>query len=111
MVTLKLLPYIFSKLAVLMALCIFQCGSMLAIVYLICGLHSNFFYDFLVLLLSSMIGAGLGLSISALTKTNSAIVTAIVTAGWVRVSGCASRAGRSANRNTHSAMATRLKNV
>jgi len=74
MVTLKLLPYIFSKLAVLMALCIFQCGSLLAIVYLICGLHSNFFADFLVLLLSSMIGAGLGLSISALSKTTESAI-------------------------------------
>ena len=47
---------------------------MLAIVYLICGLHSNFLYDFLVLLLSSMIGAGLGLSISALSKTNESAI-------------------------------------
>ncbi|MGA3161612.1 MAG: FHA domain-containing protein [Terracidiphilus sp.] len=74
MVTLKLLPYIFSKMAVLMALCIFQCGSMLAIVYLICGLHSNFLYDFLVLLLSSLIGAGLGLSISAVSKTTESAI-------------------------------------
>ena len=74
MVTLKLFPYIFSKLAVLLGLCIFQCGSMLAIVYLICGLHSNFLYDFLVLLLSSMIGAGLGLSISALSKTTESAI-------------------------------------
>jgi ABC-type multidrug transport system ATPase subunit/ABC-type multidrug transport system permease subunit len=74
MVTLKLLPYIFSKFAVLLALCIFQCGSMLAIVYLVCGLHSNFLYDFLVLLLASMIGAGLGLSISALSKTTESAI-------------------------------------
>ena len=74
MVTLKLLPYIFSKFAVLLGLCFFQCGSMLAIVYLICGLHSNFLYDFLVLLLSSMIGAGLGLSISALSKTTESAI-------------------------------------
>jgi ABC-type multidrug transport system ATPase subunit/predicted component of type VI protein secretion system/ABC-type multidrug transport system permease subunit len=74
MVTLKLLPYIFSKFAVLMALCIFQCGSMLAIVYLVCGLHSNFLSDFLVLLIASMIGAGLGLSISALSKTTESAI-------------------------------------
>jgi ABC-type multidrug transport system ATPase subunit/ABC-type multidrug transport system permease subunit len=74
MVTLKLLPYVFSKFAVLLGLCVFQCGSMLAIVYLICGLHSNFLYDFLVLLLSSMIGAGLGLSISALSKTTESAI-------------------------------------
>jgi ABC-type multidrug transport system ATPase subunit/ABC-type multidrug transport system permease subunit len=74
MVTLKLLPYVFSKFAVLLGLCAFQCGSMLAIVYLICGLHSNFIYDFLVLLLSSMVGAALGLSISALSKTTESAI-------------------------------------
>ncbi|MGA2890114.1 MAG: FHA domain-containing protein [Terracidiphilus sp.] len=74
MVTLKLVPYVFSKLAVLLALCIFQCGSMLAIVYLSCGLRSNFLYDFIVLLLSSMIGAGLGLAISAVSKTNESAI-------------------------------------
>jgi ABC-type multidrug transport system ATPase subunit/ABC-type multidrug transport system permease subunit len=74
MVTLKLLPYVFSKFAVLLGLCIFQCGSMLAIVYLVCGLHSSFLYDFLVLLISSMIGAGLGLSISALSKTTESAI-------------------------------------
>ncbi len=74
MVTLKLIPYVFSKLAVLLGLCIFQIGSMLAIVYFSCGLHSNFGWDFLVLLLSSMIGAGLGLAISALSKTNESAI-------------------------------------
>ncbi len=74
MVTLQLFPYVFSKLAVLLGLCIFQCGSMLAIVYFTCGLHSNFGWDFLVLLVSSMIGAGLGLSISAVSKTNESAI-------------------------------------
>jgi len=74
MVTLKLLPYVFSKLAVLMALCVFQCGSMLGIVYVVCGLHSNFLYDFLILMLASMLGAGLGLSISAISKTNESAI-------------------------------------
>jgi ABC-type multidrug transport system ATPase subunit/pSer/pThr/pTyr-binding forkhead associated (FHA) protein len=74
MVTLKLLPYVFSKLAVLLGLCIFQCGAMLTIVYLFCGLHSNFLYDYAVLLISSMIGAGLGLCISAVSKTNESAI-------------------------------------
>jgi ABC transport system ATP-binding/permease protein len=74
MVTLKLFPYVFSKLAVLFGLCIFQCGTMLAIVYFACGLKSNFFLDFIVLLLASMIGAGLGLSISALSRTNESAI-------------------------------------
>ncbi|MGD0799753.1 MAG: FHA domain-containing protein [Terracidiphilus sp.] len=74
MVTLKLVPYIFSKFAVLMALCFLQCASMLAIVYLTCGLHGSFLDAFLVLLLSSLIGAGLGLAISALAKTNESAI-------------------------------------
>ncbi len=74
MVTLKLFPYVFSKLAVLFGLCVFQCGTMLAIVYFSCGLKSNFFLDFLVLLVASMIGAGLGLSISALSRTNESAI-------------------------------------
>lgn len=74
MVTLKLLPYVFSKLTVLLGLCIFQCGSMLAIVQLVCGLHGNFFWSFLVLLLASMIGAGIGLCISALMHTTESAI-------------------------------------
>jgi hypothetical protein len=74
MVTLKLLPYVFSKFAVLLALCIFQCGSMLAIVYLFLGLQGNFLSGFLVLLMASMIGAGLGLCVSAVARTNEAAI-------------------------------------
>jgi ABC-type multidrug transport system ATPase subunit/ABC-type multidrug transport system permease subunit len=74
MVTLKLTSYVFSKFAVLLALCIFQCGAMLGIVYLICGLHSNFLSDFLVLLMSAMIGAGLGLCVSALSRTTESAI-------------------------------------
>jgi hypothetical protein len=74
MVTLKLIPYVFSKLAVLLALCIFQCGAMLGIVYYTCNLRSNFLNDFYALLLSSMIGAGLGLVISAISKTNESAI-------------------------------------
>jgi hypothetical protein len=74
MVTLKLLPYVFSKFAVLLALCIFQCGTMLAIVTLVLGLHGGFFSNFLVLLASSTIGAGMGLCVSALARTNEAAI-------------------------------------
>ncbi len=74
MVTLKLIPYVFSKLSVLLALCIFQCASMLAIVYFGLGLHGSFLTEFSVLLLSSLIGAGLGLCISAIAKTNESAI-------------------------------------
>lgn len=74
MVTLKLLPYVFSKLTVLIALCLFQCGSMLAIVYAICGLRSDFFSDYFVLLIVSLVGVGVGLCVSAISKTNEAAI-------------------------------------
>ncbi|MGA7339401.1 MAG: FHA domain-containing protein [Terracidiphilus sp.] len=74
MVTLKLLPYVFSKLAVLLVLCAFQCGAMLGIVYLVCGLHSNFLVDFGVLLTTAMIGAGLGLYVSAVSRTTESAI-------------------------------------
>jgi len=74
MVTLKLLPYVFSKLTVLLGLCFFQCFSLIGIVYLVCGLHGSFMDGFLVLLLTSMIGAGLGLCISAISKTTESAI-------------------------------------
>jgi ABC-type multidrug transport system ATPase subunit/pSer/pThr/pTyr-binding forkhead associated (FHA) protein/ABC-type multidrug transport system permease subunit len=74
MVTLKLAPYVLSKFTVLFGLCAFQCGIMLAIVYLVCNLRSNFLEDFLVLIVSAMIGAGLGLAISALSKTTESAI-------------------------------------
>jgi ABC-type multidrug transport system ATPase subunit/ABC-type multidrug transport system permease subunit len=74
MITLELGSYVFSKLAVLLALCIFQCGSLLGIVYFSCGLHSSFLADFAVLLIASMIGAGLGLCISAVSETNESAI-------------------------------------
>jgi ABC-type multidrug transport system ATPase subunit/predicted component of type VI protein secretion system len=74
MITLKLGSYVFSKLAVLLALCVFQCGSLLGIVYLSCGLHSNFLAEFAVLLTASMIGAALGLCISAVSETNESAI-------------------------------------
>lgn len=74
MVTLKIAPYVFSKLAVLFALCIFQCGLMLIIVYFFLGLKSDLLREFAILLVSSLIGAGLGLIISAFAKTTESAI-------------------------------------
>jgi ABC-type multidrug transport system ATPase subunit/pSer/pThr/pTyr-binding forkhead associated (FHA) protein/ABC-type multidrug transport system permease subunit len=74
MVTLKLNSYILSKFTILLGLCVFQCGTLLAIVYLVCGLHSNFFYDLVVLMLAAMIGVGMGLCISALCNTTESAI-------------------------------------
>jgi hypothetical protein len=47
---------------------------MLAIVYLFLGLQGSFLSGFLVLLMASMIGAGLGLCVSAVARTNEAAI-------------------------------------
>jgi ABC-type multidrug transport system ATPase subunit/ABC-type multidrug transport system permease subunit len=75
MVTLKLSSYVFSKLAVLFALGLFQCLSLLAIVFIALQLSiRNFPSDLLILLLSAMVGTGLGLLISAISKTTESAI-------------------------------------
>ena len=74
MVTLKLGSYLFSKLAVLFALTVLQCGSLLAIVYFSLGLKSSFGLDLLVLLLAAMVGSGMGLCISAVARTTESAI-------------------------------------
>ena len=74
MVTLKLVSYVFSKLAVLFALGVIQCLSLLGIVYLALGLKSNFGLDLIVLVLSAMVGTGLGLCISAFSRTTESAI-------------------------------------
>jgi ABC-type multidrug transport system ATPase subunit/pSer/pThr/pTyr-binding forkhead associated (FHA) protein len=74
MVTLKLGSYVFSKLAILFALGVVQCLSLLAIVYLTLGLKSNFGLDLLVLIICAMVGTGLGLCISAFSKTTESAI-------------------------------------
>jgi ABC-type multidrug transport system ATPase subunit/pSer/pThr/pTyr-binding forkhead associated (FHA) protein len=74
MVTLKLGPYVLSKLAVLFCLCVVQCVSLLAIVYFSLHLKSNFGKDLLVLVISALIGSGLGLCISAFSQTTESAI-------------------------------------
>jgi ABC-type multidrug transport system ATPase subunit/pSer/pThr/pTyr-binding forkhead associated (FHA) protein/ABC-type multidrug transport system permease subunit len=77
MVALKLPSYVFSKLTILLAITSFQCVALLGIVWFGCGLHGtivNFAWQLLILLLAGMIGASIGLCISASAKsTESAI--------------------------------------
>lgn len=74
MVTLKLGSYVFSKLAVLFALSLVQCVSLLGIVFLVLHLKSSFGMDLLVLVMSSMVGTGLGLCISAFSRTTESAI-------------------------------------
>jgi hypothetical protein len=69
MVNLKLPSYVFSKYAVLVGLCVFQCLTLLTIVYFSCGLRGNFARQAGLLITSSLVGAALGLVISARSST------------------------------------------
>lgn len=74
MVSLKLPSYIFSKLAVLFVVGLFQSLVMLAIVYFGCSLKGNFFIEAGVLLLSTMIGAAIGLCLSSRAATTESAI-------------------------------------
>ena len=74
MVNLKLPSYALSKFAVLLALCTFQCVALLSIVYFFCHLQGNFLETALVLTLSSLVGAALGLAISARSSTSESAI-------------------------------------
>jgi len=69
MVNLKLPSYVFAKFAVLAALCTFQCLVLLGVVYFACGLKGNFAAAAALLTVSSLVGAALGLAISARSPT------------------------------------------
>jgi hypothetical protein len=69
MVNLKLPSYVFSKFFVLVGLCIFQCLTLLSVVYFACGLRGNFLREATILIASSLVGAALGLAISARSST------------------------------------------
>lgn len=74
MVTLKLGPYVLSKLAVLFVLALLQCMSLLLIVHLSLGLKSSFVLDLVVLVLAAMVGAGAGICISAMVRTTESAI-------------------------------------
>ena len=74
MVNVKLPSYLLSKFALMLGLCVVQCLALLTIVYVACGLQGSFGQSAAVLILSSLVGAALGLAISARSgSTESAI--------------------------------------
>jgi ABC transport system ATP-binding/permease protein len=77
MVSLKLPSYVFSKMGVLALLCLFQCTVLLGIVTLACKLDGNFFEVLMVLLLSSLAGAALGLCISSCASTTESAIAVL----------------------------------
>jgi ABC-type multidrug transport system ATPase subunit/pSer/pThr/pTyr-binding forkhead associated (FHA) protein/ABC-type multidrug transport system permease subunit len=74
MVNLKLPSYLFSKFTVLAAICIFQCSALLTITYYWCEMKGPFLTLLAVLIVSSLVGAALGLLISALAPTTESAI-------------------------------------
>jgi hypothetical protein len=75
MVSLKLPSYIFSKLTVLFVIGFFQNLIMLSILYFgVDQLRGNFLIEFGVLLLTNMIGASIGLCLSARASTTESAI-------------------------------------
>jgi ABC transport system ATP-binding/permease protein len=74
MVNLKLPSYVFSKFAVLVGLCVFQCLTLLTIVYFACHLKGNYLQTAAILITSSLVGAALGLAISARSSTTESAI-------------------------------------
>lgn len=74
MVNLKLPSYVFSKFAIMVALCVLQCLALLTIVYVLCDLKGPFLQSAATLILSSLVGAALGLAISARSSTTESAI-------------------------------------
>ena len=70
MVNLKIPSYVGSKLAVLGGLCLVQCAILLVIVHWGTGLRGPWLGMFLMLLLTSLVGLAIGLTVSALARTS-----------------------------------------
>lgn len=70
MVNLKIPSFIGSKFAVLGTLCFIQCTVLLVIVHWGGGLRGPWLAMFFILLLTSLVGLGLGLTISSLARTS-----------------------------------------
>lgn len=70
MVNLKIPSFIGAKFAVLGGLCFIQCAVLLAIVHSGADLHGPWLAMFLMLLLTSLVGLGIGLTISSLARTS-----------------------------------------
>ena len=70
MVNLKIPAYVASKFTVLGGLCVVQCVVLLTIVHWGCGLKSSGFSMFFALLMISLVGIGMGLTLSSVAKTS-----------------------------------------
>ncbi|MGH9139537.1 MAG: FHA domain-containing protein [Vicinamibacterales bacterium] len=74
MVNLKLPSYVFSKFTIMVGLCLLQCLALLTIVHVACNLQGHYWQSAAVLMLSSLVGAALGLAISARSSTTESAI-------------------------------------
>jgi len=77
LVNLSLTSYFSSKYTVLGGLGLIQCLLMLAIVHFGVHLEANFLLELLTLWLTCMVGTGIGLSISAVSRSNEQAIAAL----------------------------------
>ncbi len=77
MVNLKLASYVLSKFTVLALLCAVQCATLLVTTHLGLDLRGNFLEMFLALLLCATSGVGMGLMLSAMTRSSEAAVALV----------------------------------
>jgi ABC-type multidrug transport system ATPase subunit/pSer/pThr/pTyr-binding forkhead associated (FHA) protein len=77
MVNLMIPSYVLSKATVLGAVCAIQCAVMLVLVYFPLGLQGNFFTMYGILLLTSWVGMGMGLTLSVLVTSAEAAVALV----------------------------------
>jgi len=77
MVNLLIPSYVASKFAVLGVVCAIQCGLLLAIVYPALGFNGPLLHLYSVLLLSSLAGVGMGLTLSAVVRSSEAAIALV----------------------------------
>ncbi|MGL4551237.1 MAG: ATP-binding cassette domain-containing protein, partial [Gemmataceae bacterium] len=75
MVSLRILPYVASKYAVLGIIALIQCLTLLGVVYLGCGLKAPAVLALVIMMLAAMVGTTIGLLLSAVSKTNEMAIT------------------------------------
>ena len=77
MVNLMIPSYVGSKFAVLGVVCAIQCGMLLGIVYIGLGFRGNTLSLYAILLLSSLAGVGMGLTLSAVVRSSEAAIALV----------------------------------
>jgi pSer/pThr/pTyr-binding forkhead associated (FHA) protein/ABC-type multidrug transport system ATPase subunit len=77
MVNLMIPSYVGSKFAVLGLVCAIQCGMLLGIVYPALGFEGNVLALYGILLLSSLAGVGMGLTLSAVVRSGEASIALV----------------------------------